>query len=47
MTIAPVSTTTAVLPTKSLPDEDLGVMIYGNIKIKDLDTGKLLVNQRA
>jgi len=28
-------------------DEDIGVMIYGNVKIKDLDTGKILVNQRA
>jgi hypothetical protein len=28
-------------------DEDVGVMIYGNIRIKDIDTGKILVNQRA
>jgi hypothetical protein len=28
-------------------DEDLGIMIYGNVKIRDLDTGKILVNQRA
>jgi len=28
-------------------DEDLGIMIYGNVKIRDIDTGKILVNQRA
>jgi hypothetical protein len=28
-------------------DEDVGVMIYGNIRIKDIDSGKILVNQRA
>jgi hypothetical protein len=31
----------------AIPDEKLGIMIYGNLKIKDLDTGKILVNQRA
>jgi hypothetical protein len=30
-----------------LQDDNLGIMVYGNIKIKDLDTGKILVNQRA
>jgi hypothetical protein len=28
-------------------DEDLGIMIYGNVKIRVIDTGKILVNQRA
>jgi hypothetical protein len=28
-------------------DEDVGIMIYGNVKIRDIDTGKILVNQRA
>jgi hypothetical protein len=30
-----------------MQDENLGIMVYGNIKIKDLDTGKILVNQRV
>jgi len=34
-------------PNEKPRDEDVGIMIYGNIKIRDLDTGKLLVNQRA
>jgi hypothetical protein len=29
-----------------LPDENLGLFIYGNIKIRDADTGELLVNMR-
>lgn len=28
-------------------DEDLGVMIYGNIKIIDVDSGEMLVNKRG
>jgi hypothetical protein len=31
----------------TIQDENLGIMVYGNIKIKDLDTGKILVNTRA
>lgn len=29
------------------PDENTGVMIYGHIKIVDVDTGEILVNKRA
>lgn len=28
-------------------DEEAGVMVYGNLKIIDVDTGKVLVNKRA
>jgi hypothetical protein len=28
-------------------DENLGIMIYGFVKIKDVETGKILVNQRT
>jgi hypothetical protein len=28
-------------------DENIGIMIYGSIKIRDIDTGKILVNTRA
>ena len=34
-------------PESPMPDENLGIMVYGNLKITDLDTGKILVNQRA
>ena len=34
-------------PEPEIQDENLGIMVYGNIKIKDLETGKILVNQRA
>ena len=44
MTTAPKNNT---LPQDNPRDEDLGVMIYGNVKIEDLDTGKFLVNQRG
>jgi len=27
-------------------DENMSLFIYGNIKIKDVDTGEILVNQR-
>lgn len=30
-----------------IPDENTGVMIYGNIKIEDLDTKETIVNKRA
>jgi hypothetical protein len=36
-----------VNPDDKPRDENLGIMIYGNIKIRDIDTGKILVNQRA
>jgi|APFre7841882654_1041346.scaffolds.fasta_scaffold379688_2 hypothetical protein len=32
---------------KTSPDEDAGVMVYGNLKIRDKDTGKILVNKRT
>lgn len=28
------------------PDENMSLFIYGNIKIRDVDTGELLVNMR-
>ncbi len=31
---------------ETLPDENMNLFIYGNIKIRDLDTGELLVNMR-
>lgn len=31
----------------STPDENTGVMIYGHIKITDVDTDEILVNKRA
>ena len=33
--------------TEKPRDEDVGIMIYGNVKIRDIDTNKILVNQRA
>lgn len=34
--------------TKKTPcDENAGVMVYGNLKIRDLDSGEILVNKRA
>lgn len=29
------------------PDENTGVMVFGNIKIEDLDTNEIIVNKRA
>ena len=34
-------------PDVDKTDEKLGVMVFGNLKIRDIDTGKILVNQRA
>lgn len=31
----------------SKTDEKIGVMVYGNLRIIDVDTGELLVNKRA
>jgi hypothetical protein len=28
-------------------DENIGVMVYGNLKIVDVDTGEILVNKRT
>lgn len=28
-------------------DEKIGVMVYGNLRIIDVDTGEILVNKRA
>jgi len=39
--------TTKNKPEPKMQDEHLGIMVYGNLKIKDLETGKILVNQRA
>jgi hypothetical protein len=34
--------------TKQTPcDETAGVMVYGNLKIRDPDSGEMLVNKRA
>lgn len=34
--------------TRTAPcDENTGVMVYGNLKIRDLDSGEILVNKRA
>lgn len=30
-----------------VPDEKMGVMVYGNLRITDVDTGEVLVNKRA
>jgi hypothetical protein len=38
--------TTSNVPAKQ-KDDDVGIMIYGNVKIRDIDSGKILVNQRA
>jgi hypothetical protein len=32
---------------ETLPDENMGLFIYGNIKIRDVDTGELLINMRV
>jgi hypothetical protein len=29
------------------PDDNIGVMVYGNLKIIDVETGEILVNKRA
>ena len=29
------------------PDENMGVMVFGNLKIIDVETGEVLVNKRA
>ena len=31
----------------SKKDENIGVMVYGNLKIIDLETGEILVNKRT
>ena len=35
--------------TPALPvcDDDMQVMIYGNLKIRDIQTGEILVNKRV
>lgn len=30
-----------------VPDETTGIMVYGHLKIVDLDTGEILINKRA
>ena len=32
---------------RSDPDDNIGVMVYGNLKIIDVETGEVLVNKRA
>jgi hypothetical protein len=32
---------------RSKPNEDIGVMVFGNLKIIDVDTGEVLINKRA
>lgn len=32
---------------RPIVDEDAGIMVYGNLRIIDLDTGEILVNKRA
>jgi hypothetical protein len=32
---------------QDIPDDITAVMIYGNLKIIDVQTGKMLVNKRA
>ncbi len=34
-------------PQKEGPDEDVGVMVFGNLRIVDVKTGEILVNKRA
>jgi hypothetical protein len=33
--------------TEPRADENIGVMVYGNLRIIDVDTGEILVNKRA
>lgn len=32
--------------TENEIDENMSLLVYGNIKIRDIDTGELLVNKR-
>jgi len=32
---------------RSNPDENMGVMVFGNLRIIDVETGEVLVNKRA
>ena len=34
------------LPSPSTPDEQSAVMIYGNLKIRDVETNEILINKR-
>lgn len=33
-------------PNDAPPDENLSIFVYGNIKIRDVDTGEIVVNLR-
>lgn len=33
--------------SESMADENIGIMVYGNLRIVDKDTGEVLVNKRA
>lgn len=43
----PASGNSIVSKETAGPDENTGVMIYGHLKIVDVDTGEILVNKRA